>query len=82
MGGKKGKERKRDIKGKEVRIHLGYILYTSCIHLLLFLLSCGNHPATTWQPLGNQTATKNSWPDIKGPYRPPCSRCKIALEMV
>lgn len=33
--------------------------------------------ATKRQPSGNQTATKNSWSDIKGPYRSPCYRCKF-----
>lgn len=75
MGGKKGKERKRDIKGKEVCIHLGYILYTFTI---IFYYPA----ATIRQPLGNQTATKNSWPDIKGPHRSTCYRCKIPLWMV
>lgn len=51
MGGKKGKERKRDIKGKEVHIHLGYILYTFTVIFTILCQPSGNHLATKRQPI-------------------------------
>lgn len=50
MGGKKGKERRRDIKGKEVRIHLGYILDTFTVIFTILRQPSGNHLATKRQP--------------------------------
>lgn len=50
MGGKKGKERRRDIKGKEVRIHLGYIFDTFTVIFTILRQPSGNHLATKRQP--------------------------------